>query len=453
MDNRRTRRQKIRRRRRILFLCLLTVIIGLFSLIGYTIFSNLGGSGETSSKTASQGSNINSSKVEFKETTATVLSTGDIMVHSTQLDGALVKGTGEYDFSAFFKEVAPYFQKADLSVANLEVTFGGRESGAFSGYPAFNTPDSLADVIKSSGLNLLITANNHCYDTGLFGLKRTLQVLKQKSIEYTGTRETADEPTYITKKINNINIGIANYTYEVKPQNAMAGRKYINGNIISAEANPLINTFCYTEIEKFYEEARSIITEMKQKGAEYIVFYMHWGNEYQTTPNTHQKSIAQQLSNMGVDMIIGSHPHVVQPIEVIHSEDGQNTTVCLYSTGNAISNQRQELMDSCPTGHTEDGVLFGFTLRKTKDGVILDSLSLIPTWVNKYPGGSGYQYTIYPLEDPNDGTSKFGLNSTAAAKAAKSYERTKAIVFDGLKQCQQTIGCEVSFGNLKEALQ
>ena len=102
-------------------------------------------------------------------------------------------------------------------------------------------------------------------------------------------------------------------------------------------------------------------------------------------------------------------------------------------------------MDSCPSGHTEDGVFFQFTLRKTKDGVILDDLDLIPTWVNKYPGGSGYQYTIYPLENKNDGSAKYSLASTYANKAARSYDRTKAIVAAGLTECQQHIGCDITF--------
>lgn len=382
------------------------------------------------------------SEPEFQETTATVLSTGDIMVHSTQLDGAKV--SDGYDFSAFFAEAAPYFKKADLSIANLEITFGGSESGAFSGFPAFNTPDSLADVIKSSGLNLLITSNNHSYDTGLYGLKRTAQILKQKGIEFTGTKETADEPSYIVKEINNINIGIINYTYETTGANS-GGKKYLNGMLLKEEANALVNSFNYNHLESFYTEAENRIGAMKNDGAEFIVFYIHWGNEYQLTPNTYQKAIAQKLSNMGVDMIIGSHPHVIQPVELIHSEDGQNTTVCVYSTGNAISNQRQELMDSCPSGHTEDGMLFEFTLRKTEQGVILDSLDLIPTWVNKYPGGSGYQYTIYPLENRNDGSAKYGLSSTAANKASRSYDRTKAIVAEGLTECQKAIGCDITF--------
>ncbi len=385
-----------------------------------------------------------SSEVPFKETTATVLSTGDIMVHSPQLTGAYVPSSGLYDFSAFFKETAPYFKNADLSIGNLEVTFGGNEGREYSGYPMFNTPDSLADAIKESGLNLLLTSNNHSYDTGLSGLKRTVSVLKQKGIDFTGTRETETEPAYLIKKINNINIGIINYTYETSPQNPTEGRKYLNGSVISAEANNLINSFSYNKIDAFYTDIESNLTQMKNDGAEFLVVYIHWGNEYQTSPNTHQKSIAQRLCNMGVDIIIGSHPHVIQPVELITSEDSLNTTVCLYSTGNAVSNQRQELMTSCPSGHTEDGMLFEFTLKKTKEGVFLTALDLIPTWVNKYLQNGRYQYTIYPIENPDD-LSKYSFNATALQKAKKSYERTKSIVAAGLTECQQSIGCDITF--------
>ena len=385
-----------------------------------------------------------SSEIPFKETTATVLSTGDIMVHSPQLSGAYVPSSGLYDFSAFFKETASYFKNADLSIGNLEVTFGGNEGREYSGYPMFNTPDSLADAIKESGLNFLLTANNHSYDTGLDGLKRTVSVLKQKGIEYTGTKETETESAYQVKVINNINIGLINYTYETSPQNPTEGRKYLNGSVISAEANNLINSFSYNKIEAFYTDIEAKLAQMRNDGAEFLVVYIHWGNEYQTTPNTHQKSIAQRLCNMGVDIIIGSHPHVIQPVELITSEDSSHTTVCLYSTGNAVSNQRQELMTSCPSGHTEDGMLFEFTLKKTKDGVFLTGLNLIPTWVNKYLENGRYQYTIYPLENPDD-LSKYSFNATALSKAKKSYERTKAIVASGLTQCQQSIGCDITF--------
>ncbi len=437
-----TRRRKAIIRRRIFLTACSLVLVCTIALLSFVISSIV--------KTISNKENPDSSsepppivsEEPITETFATVLSTGDIMVHSPQLSGAYVQATGEYDFSAFFRETSSYFKAADLAIANLEVTFGSSESGEYSGYPAFNTPDSLADAIKNSGLNFLLTSNNHSYDTGLFGLKRTAQVLKAKGIEFIGTRESETDPLFTVKEVNGIKIGMADYTYETDGQTP--GRKYLNGNLIAEEANGLISTFSYNRIEEFYAEAQIVISEMKQSGAEFIVFYMHWGNEYQTEANTWQKSIAQRLSNLGVDMIIGSHPHVIQPIELIYSEDGQNTTVCLYSTGNAISNQRQELMDSCPSGHTEDGMLFSYTLRKYGDEVTLYDLDLIPTWVNKYSGGSGYQYTIYPLEAANWGSYKYNLSDATASKAARSYERTKAIVSEGLTACQQSIGCEVT---------
>ena len=423
-----------------LALAVLVLVIGFLGFLTVKI-STASTAGNAKEKTSA--TNVSSqSEPEFIETSATVMSIGDIMVHSPQLNGALNSSTGEYNFDCYFEEIAPYFAESDLNVGNLEVTFGGNEGREFSGYPLFNTPDSLADSIKNAGFNLLLTSNNHCYDTGLAGLKRTAQVLKQKGIEFTGTKETDADPAYVIKQVNNINIGIINYTYETKC--LTEGRKYLNGNPVNSEANGLINSFNYDKLDAFYSEIGAYLKEMDTKGAEFKVVYIHWGNEYQTYSNTYQKSIAQKLCNMGVDMIIGSHPHVIQPIELVTSEDSQNTTVCLYSMGNAVSNQRQELMTSCPSGHTEDGMIFEFVLKKTKAGVTLESLDLTPTWVNKYLVSGKYNYTIYPIENPND-LGKYSFNATALSKAQKSYERTKAIVAVGLTACQQSIGCPVTF--------
>ena len=442
-------------RRKIEFLSIFSIIVVIcsVSLLAFTIHSVITTKTEIpgTSSTASQKPDKQTpqdTEPEFVDTYATVISTGDIMVHDPQLTGAYVSATGEYDFSDFFKEIAPYFKSADLAVANLEVTFGGNDGRKYSGYPAFNCPDSLATVIKESGINLLLTANNHSYDTGFSGFMRTQQVLNELGIEYIGTKPTVDSPDYIIKEINGIKIGIADFTYET--DGSRADRKYLNGILLSEEADDLINSFSYSRIDKFYENAASIVNQMKQNGAEYILFYVHWGNEYKTEPNSWQKNIAQQLSNCGVDMIIGGHPHVIEPVELIYSEDGQNTTVCLYSAGNAVSNQRQERMDSCPSGHTEDGLLFSFTLKKTKDGVSLDNLDIIPTWVDKFLKNGSYRYTIYPLENENDGTEKFGLTGTAATKSVKSYKRTVEIIAEGLTKCQQEIGCDITFKNIPE---
>lgn len=433
-------------KRRRIFICLCALILAIVIAIIGVVVSLVVKSLKT--KDDKKHDNVNSSKAtssSYEPSTATVVNMGDMMVHSTQLDGARISSDGTYDFSAFYKYVSPYFKKADLAVANLEVTFGSTQSGKYSGYPAFNTPDILADNLWDSGIRLLLTANNHCYDTGLFGLKRTVNIVKEKGFSFTGTRESADQPTYTVNNVNGIKIGSVCYTYENKCD--VAGRKSINGAVISTEANDLINSFSYNNIDSFYENAKNTISEMKKDGAEFIVFYMHWGEEYQLKQNVWQDTISQKLCNLGVDLIIGGHPHVIQPIKYLTSEDSQNNTVCVYSMGNAISNQRQELMSpECTTGHTEDGMLFYYTVeRDSKGNVALTSVDIIPTWVNKYRGGSGYLYTIVPLENENFGIQNYGLTGTEAAKSQKSYIRTKTIVSAGLTECQKALGCKLTF--------
>lgn len=446
--DKKTRRQKaiIRRRIFVAFLSVtLAVCIALLGVVINAVIKKIdtepkddASSQITSSNQSSQPQEDLSKKLV---STATVVNTGDIILHSTVIDGAKT-ADGGYDFSAFFKESSKYFKDADLAVANFEVTLGGPEAGAYSGYPAFNAPDSLLDVIKNSGLNFLLTSNNHCYDTGASGFKRTITKIKESGIDFNGTRESESDPIYTVKDVNGIKLGMINFTYENKSD---GGNKSINGNVVKDEINNLINSFNYDNLDAFYATAQSAINEMKTSGAEAIVFYMHWGEEYQLSQNTWQKTIAQKLCNMGVDVIVGGHPHVVQPVELLHSEDSQNTTVCIYSLGNAISNQRQELMDSCPSGHTEDGMLFYYTFQKYGDGtVVLSGVDIIPTWVNKYKGGSGYQYTMYPLESA-DMANGYGFDGTALQKAQRSYDRTKQIVMPGLTECQQSLGCKVRF--------
>lgn len=433
----RTRRQKAIIRRNIFLSLCAVVLISAIALVSFIVSSIAKPDNNKPNTSNSQSAQSETKPKPVPDTFATVLSIGDIMVHQPQLEGA--KTADGYDFSAFFKEVSPYFKDADLTVGNLELTFGGTESGKYRGYPSFNTPDELADAIKSSGIGMLMTSNNHSYDTSFFGLKRTAQILKEKGIEYTGTKGTLEEPAYLVKNVNGIKIGIANFTYET--QGSDANRKYLNGGAISQEANDYINTFSYQRLDKFYADAQNIIDSMKKDGAEFITFYMHWGEEYQLTANTWQKSIAQKLCDMGAQMIIGGHPHVVQPMELIYSEDSENTAVCIYSLGNAVSNQRRELISNSRQGHTEDGVMFSYTLKKSKGEVTLQSIDLIPTWVHKYQN-NGYKYTIYPIEDVENISSKY---PDIASKLKESYERTKATVEKGLTECQQNIGCEITF--------
>ena len=472
----RTRRQKAIIRRRIFLSSCALVLTCVIALVTFAITSLTGGNEDivsSSQITSTQSSEASESKVESQkpavssttsktetktesktesendsnslyeprpdtdkgpkpDATATVLSIGDIMVHQPQLEGA--KTSNGYDFSDFFKVVSPYFKKADLTVGNLELTFGGTKSGSYKGYPAFNTPDSLATTMKNSGIDVLMTSNNHSNDTGFYGLKRTAEVLRKTGLEYTGTKEKLSDPPYLVKKVNGIKIGIANFTYETTGKDA--SRKYLNGGAIKKEANDYINTFSYQRIDKFYKEAQKMIDDMKYEGAEFITFYMHWGEEYQLKANNWQKTIAQKLCNMGVDIIIGGHPHVVQPMELIHAEGSEHTTVCIYSLGNAVSNQRRELISSARKGHTEDGVMFSYTIKRVNNVVSLASVDVIPTWVHKY-SSSGWKYTIYPI----DGTTY----SNVSSKLKESKARTEAIIKKGLTECQTHLGCEITF--------
>lgn len=382
-------------------------------------------------------------KEPYKISSATVVNTGDLLIHSPVLKGAK-QANGSYDFSDIFTPIASHFKDADLAIANLEVTLGGTESGAFSGYPTFNTPDSLIDGVKNAGIDMLLTANNHSYDTRLFGLKRTVSVLKQKGIDYLGTREAAEDPHFAVKNVNGINIGMACFTYENTCNTP--GRKSINGNIIAEEANPLLSSFSYGKIDEFYAEATKMISDMKAQNADCVVFYMHWGEEYQTKPSNWQKTIAQKLCDLGVDIIVGGHPHVIQPIELLTSGDGTHSTVCVYSLGNALSNQRKEIMTSCKTGHTEDGMLFYYTFDKYSDGkVVLSSVDIVPTWVNKFPSGGVSKYKMYAIENDAEAIATLGLTEATANNAKASYKRTVALIGDGLTRCQTFLDCEVRF--------
>ena len=379
---------------------------------------------------------------------ATVVNTGDVILHDRIFKDAKETSQGVYDFSDFFKVADKRFKNADYSVANLEVTLAGPTEGkpyhGYSGYPAFNAPDCLLDTLKDAGFKMLLTANNHSYDTRMAGLVRTVSKVKEYGFDFIGTKETEADPTYVVKDINGIKIGMVCYTYETK--SAADGRKTLNGNVMATEAQSLINSFDYNEIEKFYTEAEGVIKQMKDDGADAIVFYLHWGEEYQRSPNTWQKSIAQKLCNMGVDVIVGGHPHVLQPVSLLHAEGSDRITVCAYSLGNAISNQRRELLKTlCPTGHSEDGAIFTYTFTKTPDGeTSLTAVDLVPTWLYKYTVGGKYRYTMYPLDDAATASS-YGLGAAADANLSASYKRSKEIVAEGLTECQKALGCDIRF--------
>lgn len=374
--------------------------------------------------------------VPVKVSEATIGSSGDVLIHVPIFNAAYSSSTKTYDFSNIFTYSNSEIKNCDYFVANLETTLSGTENGKkYSGYPRFNSPDEITTALKDAGVDCLLTANNHCYDTSSSGIARTQQIVSQTGFDYIGTRTSDTENKYLVKDVNGINFGMVCYTFET--ENKQEGRKSLNGILVDEESANLINSFDYANLDKFYTEMEEQITLMKNAGADVLVAYMHWGNEYQLEANSRQKDIAQKLCDMGIDVIIGGHPHVVQPVDLITSTDGSHKMVCVYSTGNMVSNQRRQHM-GLKTGHTEDGMIFEMTFSKYSDGtVIFENVEVIPTWVHLYTSGGKSVYNIVPLSDDMDSKAEeLGLDksSNGLTLAKGSYERTMKLVADGVEK-------------------
>ena len=373
--------------------------------------------------------------------TATVLSTGDILMHGKVINSGK-QDDGSYNFDSIFQYVKSYSQAADFSVANLETTLCGTDNGyAYAGNPKFNCPDAIMDSLKGAGFDMLLTANNHADDTSLVGYKRTLNVVREKGLDTLGTYLSADERKWTIEEVNGIKIGMVCYTYsDGFSQN---GYPLLNYNEVGE--NGILNYFTYDKLSEFYTQLQGYLDEMKAAGAEATVVYLHWGEEYKWKtgegPNANQTAMAQKLCDMGVDVIVGGHPHVVQPVDLLQSgTDAEHKTIVLYSMGNAVSNQRkEEMQQSEPTGHTEDGVLFCVTFAKYSDGsVFVDSAELIPTWVNMHANSGATEYNILPLEEATAAQwqAQFGLTDTQLANAKASFDRTQALTLTGMEKVQ-----------------
>ncbi len=373
-----------------------------------------------------------------KIATATISSTGDILMHQRVIDSGLDASGNGYNYDNIFTYFSKYVQAADLAVANMEGTLCGNEDGRkYTGYPRFNVPDTIVDATKTAGFDVLLTANNHSYDTKSPGFRRTPAVIAEKGLLPLGSVTNADTPNYAVRDIIGIKVGMVCYTYEsVKQKNA---DKSLNAIPMDNADAPLINSFNYERLEDFYQRLEAQIGEMEQDGAEAIVMFIHWGSEYKTTPNGWQKKIGQALCDLGVDVIIGGHAHVLQPVTVFKSRvDPDHSTLCLYSLGNAVSNIRTS---ATRPAHCEDGVLFSFTLAKYPDGsVIVEGADYLPTWVNRHtdPTTGKDIFAIVPLDTQiSDWKTAFGLTDKTLKEAEDSLKRSVEILAEGLEEANQ----------------
>ncbi|GHV23496.1 capsular polysaccharide biosynthesis protein [Clostridia bacterium] len=295
----------------------------------------------------------------------TLLFAGDAMQHQTQIDNAYRNGS--YDYSSYFQHVALAISQADLAIVNLEVTLGGKP---YKGYPMFSAPDEYAIALKDAGFDVFLNANNHILDRFSKGLHRTLDVLDSLQVQHTGVFRNAEEreETYpLILEKNGIRIAFLNYTYGTN------GMKPKYPDVVN-----YINTW----------QIQQDIQKAKCQKADVIIANMHWGIEYKSLQNKTQENLAKFLIEEGVDIVMGSHPHVVQPSILIDSTSTGSHLV-VYSLGNFVSGMTAV--------NTDGGQMIKVVLDKQKGKTVISSCHYILVYTEKKKNGNKVDYSVAPV--------------------------------------------------------
>jgi poly-gamma-glutamate synthesis protein (capsule biosynthesis protein) len=344
------------------------------------------------------------------DTVLTLLFAGDIMCHDMQLASARNDSTGAYHFDSVFDYIAPVLGDSDIAIGNLEVTLGG---APYTGYPAFSAPDGLATSCMKAGFDVLVTANNHSADRSGAGILRTVRVLDSLAIPHTGTwvsSEARDTLSPLLISANGIRIALLNYTYGT------------NGIVVSPP--PLVAYIDTLRIAGDVKKAR-------EKNADIAIVFIHWGNEYDTLPSPAQKKTAQAIIRAGAGMIIGSHPHVIQPMTWLSDSSGAAHPV-VWSMGNFVSNQRRR--------RTDGGAMTKFELTMTNGEVKITSSKYILTWVYTPVINGKKQFHVLPCSPYEDNPGFF--------RSPSDYSAMKLFVSDARRLLD---GSNTGFGELKNA--
>lgn len=367
-------------KRRTFFLILLIIFAIILGGIGYKRFYSNNSNFVSSENISQDNSNSEDSDLTVKTTkkediTINMSVIGDIMCHNSQYIDAFSGST--YDFSYVFSDIKHYIDNADIAIGNLETTFAGAARG-YSNYPTFNTPEQLAQNLKDFGIDVVSTANNHCMDTGYKGLVSTLDYLDSAGISHTGTSRTQEEQnTVLIKDINGIKIAFLSFTYGTNGIPVSSERAY-SVNLISDEL--ILNQ----------------LQLAKAQNPDLICVSMHWGIEYQNTQNKEQERLADLLFQNGTDIILGSHPHVLQPMEkrTITLEDGSTKDgFVIYSLGNFMSGQTKE--------RTRNSIILNIELTKNgeTDKISIGNISYVPIYMYKNTSKTTQKYLVLDIEN------------------------------------------------------
>jgi len=312
-----------------------------------------------------------------KDIIINLVATGDVMCHTTNFNAAYNNETKEYDFTSVFANISKYITKADIAIGNLETTFAGKDRG-YTGYPTFNSPSALGVALKNIGIDVLSTANNHSLDKGYTGIVSTLDKLDEIGIDHMGTARSEEEQNKVlVKDVNGIKIAFLSYTYGTNGIPVPAGKEY-SVNLIDKDL-----------ILKQIHFA-------KEQNVDIICASMHWGDEYKQKQNKKQEELADYLFQNGVDIIIGNHAHVIEPMEKrkIALEDGTEKEVfVVYALGNFISGQTIE--------HTKSTVILDMNIRKNGENgkITIDSINYIPVYCYDESKKNSNRYELLDIRE------------------------------------------------------
>ena len=328
--------------------------------------------------------------------TISMVSIGDLMYHSTQIIPVTSHPSG-FDFHDSMALTKPYFEKADIAIGNYETT--STPSKAYSGYPRFNTQVQSLDAIKDAGFDILSTINNHTLDSGRQGVIDTYNAIVERDMIPMGTKTSKDIQSLKVIEKKGIKVGFLAYTY---------GYNGLDGLLTAEEHTYMVSPMNETLMEKEIKSSQD---------NDLTVVMVHWGNEYQKKPSQQQRDLAQKMVEWGADVILGSHPHVVQEHEMI------DDAFVIYSMGNYVSDQRLETLNNIDT---ERGLMIEFTFEKnfTENKTKISNIEYHPLWVNKYTKGHRNYYEAIPTRDFLEGKITPYVPSGAQARIQAAYDET-----------------------------
>lgn len=336
----------------------------------------------------------------------TLVSAGDVVPHKTFQDSALTADGKTYDYRPTFAGVKSYVESADLAVIDMESALV-EKTGDYTGYPCFNTHPVFFDAMRDTGFDLLNNVNNHALDRRLKGAFQTRENAENAGLDVFGVVNRG-EVRFKIRESGGIRVAMASYTYSY------------NGNEGALTAQERSDSLSLLDEARMKSEL-----EAMEKEADISVVLLHWGNEYQQTPSRAQRDLAAKLLSWGADVLLGSHPHVVQPSEIVEV-DGK-TKYVVYSMGNFASNQRRGT-GGMPNEHKElceDSMLVDLTFARdpATGETTIQSVRHVPTWLWKYDENGAPRYRVIPVPSESD-PSLDALPAAVAAEARASYERT-----------------------------